>query len=86
MHINCNYFTSECFYPSVSRTLLITETRTTVIILYRPCVLRGTGEATKADGWQQRSRQKAKTAATNINNVMEKLIDLDMIKFLKPMS
>ena len=64
----------------------MTETRTAVIVLHRPCVLRGTREATKGDGWEQGSRQKAKTAATNINNILEKLIDLDMIKFLKPMS
>jgi len=62
--------------------------RTTVIVLHRPYILRGANAVSlsEEDLWQAESRGKAKIAATNINGVLERLIDKDLVKFLKPMT
>ncbi|KFZ15702.1 hypothetical protein V502_05445 [Pseudogymnoascus sp. VKM F-4520 (FW-2644)] len=60
----------------------------TIIVLHRPYLLPRANEMASSEekSWQALSRQKAKTAATNTNVVLERLIDLDMIKCLKPMT
>ena len=62
-------------------------TRTTIIVLHRPYILQTVNKMNLPEeaSWQAQSRQKAKRAASNINVVLERLIDMDMIKFLKPM-
>ncbi len=58
-----------------------------MIMLHRPSLRLKISDNSfgEEQSWQALSRQKAKTAATNFNVVLERLIDADMIKFLKPM-
>ncbi|KAE9362543.1 hypothetical protein N431DRAFT_391777 [Stipitochalara longipes BDJ] len=55
------------------------------VVLHRPYIMNGTSLA-EADSWQGDCHRKAKAAAARTNGVLESLIDLDMIKFLKPMT
>jgi hypothetical protein len=58
-----------------------------MIVLHRPYVNTFDGTSlNEEDRWQAESYQKAKSAATKINIVLERIIDLDMVKYLKPMT
>lgn len=65
-----------------------TFSRAVVIVLHRPYVLVAAGGSIlkEEDLWQADSYPKAKTAATNFNGVLERLIDADMVKCLKPLT
>lgn len=62
--------------------------RTAIIVLQRPFVLQkaDSNDPQESISWQSSALQKAKTAATNINTVLSRLIDLNMVKYLKPMT
>jgi hypothetical protein len=63
----------------------LTVYRAIDVVLHRPYIMNGTSLA-EADSWQGDCHRKAKAAAARTNTVLESLIDLDMIKFLKPMT
>jgi hypothetical protein len=66
---------------------LLRNHRATLIVLYRPYVTTDDGVSLKEeDRWQAESYQKAKSAASKINAVLEKLIDINMVKYFKPMT
>jgi hypothetical protein len=58
------------------------------VVLHRPYILPSASGTSlmEADSWQLDCHGKAKAAAARTNGVLESLIDLDMIKFLKPMT
>lgn len=59
-----------------------------MITLHRPYVQHTRSEDLTGEelAWAKQSHQKARTAATNINFILERLIDIDMIRYLKPMT
>ena len=61
--------------------------RATVAVLYRPYVLGSLADlsTTVPRSWHKIALGKARAAAANTNNLLEKLIELNAIEFLKPM-
>ncbi|KAJ9605303.1 hypothetical protein H2200_009960 [Cladophialophora chaetospira] len=59
----------------------------TVTVLYRPYVLGGTAAlpGTAPPSWHKTTLGKARAGASSTNNILEKLIELDAIRYLKPM-
>ncbi|KIW35301.1 uncharacterized protein PV07_02004 [Cladophialophora immunda] len=59
----------------------------TVTVLYRPYLLGGPAAipTSAPPSWQKTALMKARAAASSINNILEKLIELNAIQFLKPM-
>lgn len=57
------------------------------MVLYRPYVLNGPsvlpGEVQAR--WQKLALDRARAAASNTNNVLEKIIELNVVDLLKPM-
>ena len=62
--------------------------RATIIVSYRPYILRGPAGSFLSEEkyWQTKARQQARLAAANTNAVLEKLIEADMVNYLKPMT
>jgi hypothetical protein len=62
--------------------------RAAIIVLYRPYIHQRTYQApqTVDRSLQALSRSKVKAAAAQINMVLEQLIDLDKVKWIKPLS
>lgn len=61
--------------------------RATIAILYRPYVLGAVGKSTfdSSEKWQRNAIRRAREAAACTNSLLESLIELDAIKYLKPM-
>lgn len=61
--------------------------RATIAILYRPYVLnRSTSLPAGAHSlWQKTATSRAREAASNTNGLLQSLIELDAIRYLKPM-
>jgi len=61
--------------------------RATVVVLYRPYILHGhTALPAEAQTlWQKTVLDRARAAASNSNNVLEKIIELNAVHLLKPM-
>ncbi|KUJ13906.1 uncharacterized protein LY89DRAFT_590938 [Mollisia scopiformis] len=59
----------------------------TVAVLYRPYVLStpSTPASEKPTSWQRAALEQARTAASNTNTVLEKIIELNTVHLLKPM-
>lgn len=59
----------------------------TVTVLYRPYVLGGPAAlpATAPPSWHKAASEKARAAASSTNKLLEKLIELNAIEYLKPM-
>ncbi|KAE9376219.1 hypothetical protein N431DRAFT_404413 [Stipitochalara longipes BDJ] len=59
----------------------------TVAVLYRPYVLSGPllVPSDAHSSWQKTALDQARTAASNTNTVLEKIIELNLIHLLKPM-
>lgn len=74
---------------SVCSTLgsILTICRATVAILYRPYVLNAAGQPITGASrqWYRNAVRRGRDAASNTNNLLERLIELDGIKYLKPM-
>jgi predicted NUDIX family NTP pyrophosphohydrolase len=66
----------------------LTTYRAAIIVLHRPYLLQKMHHFPPGEkqSWQALSQGKAKTAAANINVLLERLINLDMIRFLKPLT
>jgi hypothetical protein len=58
-----------------------------VAILYRPYILNPTASLPLEAPllWQKTAASKARAAASSTNNLLEKLIELDAVHYLKPM-
>lgn len=61
--------------------------RAAVVVLYRPYVLVGpaTLPLQEQAHWQKIALQRARTAACNTNALLEKLISIDAVRYLRPM-
>ena len=62
--------------------------RATVVVLYRPYVLRGSvnNAPNSQSAWQIRALERARAAAGNTNKILEECINKDMVRFFKPMT
>lgn len=71
---------------SRARYLLILY-RATIAILYRPYVLSATDPSTPDPDqqWRRNAIRRGREAASSTNNLLEQLIELDAVKWLKPM-
>ena len=61
--------------------------RATVVVLYRPYVLKGPAslpDNTRAQ-WEKTALERARTAASNTNSLLQKLININSIQYLRPM-
>jgi hypothetical protein len=56
-------------------------------MLYRPYVLSGPSSLSSSthSAWQKTALDQARAAASNTNIILEKIIELNAIHFLKPM-
>ena len=78
----------RAYSRSVTRgTYTNIDTRATVVVLYRPYVLNGptTLPFEVQALWQKKALDQARAAASDTNGLLEKLIDLDAVQFLRPM-
>jgi hypothetical protein len=65
--------------------MLTTRNRATIIVLHRPRIdFRSPPDSFKQDP-EQTIMRKARSAAARTNRVLEKVIELDMVHYLKPM-
>lgn len=73
------------FVPSNQRLTCLN--RAAIAILYRPYVLNdATCPPSGAHSlWKRDAMRRARTAASNTNNLLQGLIESDGIKYLKPM-
>jgi hypothetical protein len=55
------------------------------VILHRPYIMNGITLA-ESDSWQGDYYRKAKIVVARTNTVLKSFIDLDIIKFLKPIT
>ena len=62
--------------------------RATVVVLHRSYVLQDFADmfAEGQEQWRIRFLNKARAAAANTNSVLEKLMSLDLVRYMKPMT
>lgn len=66
---------------------LTCQSRATVTVLYRPYVLNAPASFPEhsTPHWQKIAQNRAREAASATNNTLEKIIELDVVKSIKPM-
>ncbi|KAJ5947570.1 hypothetical protein N7466_000585 [Penicillium verhagenii] len=72
-------------YPALASCL--TYLRATVTVLYRPYILNAPSSFPEhsSDIWQKVAQNRAREAASMTNQTLEKIIELDVVKLIKPM-
>ncbi|KAL3483420.1 fungal-specific transcription factor domain-containing protein [Aspergillus germanicus] len=60
----------------------------TVLVLYRPYIFKGPADPLPEvqDSWQRRASERARSAASNTNKVLEKVLEKDLVKWMTPMT
>ncbi|KAJ5708971.1 hypothetical protein N7493_010305 [Penicillium malachiteum] len=82
----------QIFYQYVQNLSVITKTlltkpRASVTVLYRPYVLNAPASFPEKStpSWQKSAQNRAREAASATNSTLEKIIELDVVKSIKPM-
>ena len=72
-------------YNLLSGTLMYA--RAAVAILYRPYILNASASLPAGANtvWQKNATRRAREAASGTNNLLERLIELHAVEYLKPM-
>lgn len=91
-NLRIHAYQTELFYQSVQpptspHTASLTRYRAAIAILYRPYVLNDSGSPPSGvhAQWQRNAIRRARDAASGTNALLQSLIELDAIKYLKPM-
>jgi hypothetical protein len=87
MNITCNYSISASVLPLDLSFYTYDVSRASVTVLYRPYFLNAPSSfpENSSAAWQQMVRSRVRTAASATNNVVEKIVEMDAVKFIKPM-
>ena len=68
--------------------VLADHCRATVIVLYRPYIAKGPAHPEEAveEYWRMRSLDKTRSAAANTSRILESLVEMNLVKYMKSMA